>query len=143
MTGCGLHHRARQMLLGLSLQPDREAGRKEELVGSGLRDDAAAGCDHGAPVFFQHSFQAAPLVAPVAGLPIEQKYLREAGARLALDLAVELDKTRAQRAGELRAERGFARAAQPDEPDPLHALVAGATVVADELRTHGGERLPR
>src|SRR6266850_2425924 len=77
------------------------------------------------------------------GLPIEQKNLRETGARLALDLAVELDKTRAQRAGELRAERGFARTAQTDERDPLHALVAGATVVADELRTHGGERLPR
>ena len=131
------------MLLGLGLEPHREAGREEQLIGSGLRDDAAARGDHGAFVFFEHPFEAAPLVAAVAGLPVEQKDLREAGARVALDLAVELDEGHAQSAGELRTERGFARTAQSDERDPLHALVARAAVIADKLRTHGGEGLPR
>src|SRR5205814_10508549 len=131
------------MLFGLGPEPHRKAGREEEFIGSGLRDDAAARGDHGALVFFEHPFEAAALIAPVPGLPIQQKNLREAGARLALDLAVELHKGRAERPGELRAERGFARTAQPDERDALHALVARAAVIADELRTHRGERLPR
>ena len=41
------------------------------------------------------------------------------------------------------AERGFACAAQPDERDPLHALVVRAAVIADELRTHRGQCLSR
>src|SRR5712691_4183117 len=142
-TGVALRDHARHMLLGLGLEPHREAGREQEFVGSGFRDDAAARGDHGTLVFFEHPFEAAPLVAPVAGLPVEQKNLREAGAGLALDLTVELDKGRAQRAGELRTERRFARAAQSDESDPFHALIARAAVIARKLRTHGGERLPR
>src|SRR2546430_6348356 len=142
-TGVTLRDYARHMLLGLGLEPRREAGGEQELIGSGFGNDASARSDHGTLVFFQRSLEAAPLIAPIAGLPVKEKDLRETGACLALDLAVELDKGRAQRLGELGAERGFARAAQPDERDPLHALVACAAVIADQLRTHRGERLPR
>src|SRR5436190_2074951 len=132
-TGVTLRDHARHMLFRLGLEPYREAGREEELIGSRLRDDAAARGDHGALVFFEHPLEAAPLVAPVAGLPVKEKDLRETGARIALDLAVELDKGRAQRLGELRTERGLARTAQSDERDPLHAFVARAAVIADKL----------
>src|SRR5881409_1008678 len=132
-TGVALGDHARHMLFGLGLEPHREACREEELIGSRLRYDAAARGDHGALVFFEHPLEAAPLVAPVASLPVKEKDLRETGSGLALDLAVELDKGRAQRLGELCTERGLARTAQSDERDPLHALVARAAVIADEL----------
>src|SRR5436189_6221243 len=121
------------MLFGLGLEPHREAGGEQEFVGSGFGNDASARGDHGALVLFEHPLEAAPLVAPVAGLPVKEKDLRETGARLALDLAVELDKGGAQRLGELRTERGLARTAQSDERDPLHAFVARAAVIADKL----------
>src|SRR6267378_1365226 len=116
-TGVALRDHARHMLLGLGLEPHREAGGEQEFVGSGFRNDAAARGDHGALVFFEYPLEAAPLVATVAGLPVEEKDLRETGARLALALAVELDKGGAQCLGELRTECGFARTAQPDERD--------------------------
>ena len=69
-------------------------------------------------------FQAAPLIAPVAGLSIQQKDFRQAGAGLALDLAVELDEGHAELFGEPRAQRGLAGAAQSDQGDA--ALGGGA-----------------
>src|SRR5207245_9543276 len=67
----------------------------------------------------------------------------EASTLVAVELVCELGEVNAQPAGKLRTERGFARTAQSDERDPLHALVARAAVIADKLRTHGGEGLAR
>src|SRR5205809_4882560 len=117
-TGVALRDHARHVLFGLGPEPHREAGREEELIGSWLRDDAPARGDHGALVFFEHLLEAAPLVAPVAGLPVKEKDLRETGARIALDLAVELDKGRAQRLRELRTVLGLARTLQSHGREP-------------------------
>src|SRR2546429_506846 len=76
-TGVTLRDHARHMLLGLGLEPRREAGGEQELIGSGFGNDASARSDHGALVLFQHSLEAAPLIAPVAGLPAKEKDLRE------------------------------------------------------------------
>src|SRR5206468_6578716 len=125
------------------LQPHGKTARKEQLVVSGLGDDAASRGDYGALVLLQYVLEATALVAPVTGLPVEQEDLRQARTRFALDLAVELDKGHGQRLGESRPEGGLARAAQSDERDPLHALVARVAVVAHQLRVHRGEFLAR
>src|SRR5712691_5670581 len=41
-TGIALRDHACHVLLGLGLEPHSEAGREQELIGSWLRDDAAA-----------------------------------------------------------------------------------------------------
>src|SRR5258708_23881747 len=59
-TGVALRGHARHVLLGLGFQPDREAGREEELIGSGLGDDAAARGDHSPPVLSYNPVSASP-----------------------------------------------------------------------------------
>src|SRR5215470_11350949 len=132
---------ARHVLLGCRLQPHREARRQEKLVRPGLRNYASPGGDDGALVLLEHLLQAAALVAPVSRLPVEQEDLRQARARLALDLPVELDEGHAERLGELRAQRGLSGAAKPDERDPLQALVARVAVVTHQLQADRRELL--
>ncbi len=72
---------------------------------------------------FGNAEERAALIAPVAGLAVQQQDLIHAGAGLALDLAVQLDKGHAPRRGKLRTKRGLAGAAQPDERNALLAAL--------------------
>ena len=103
----------------------------------GLGDDAAAGRDHGAVVAFQHRLERAPFIAAIGRLAVEIENLAQRRAGDALDLAVEFDEWHAELLRQHRAERRFAGAAQPDQRDPLAALMR------DLAAEHRAERAAR
>ena len=78
------------------------------------------------------ALEAPALDAPISRLAVEQEDLGQADARLALDLAVELDERLAQFGGERASERGLAGAAQADERDALAPRRGFLAVVAHQ-----------
>jgi len=92
--------------------------------------------DHGALVFFDAPFSSAAR-SDGSGLPVEQKNLRETGARLALDFTVELDKGRAS------ALASFAPSVDLPDAKSMSAIRSCARRVRCRNRaqaaTHGGE----
>ena len=119
------------VLLGTGLEPDAIEAALQQVEGLALADDAAAGGHHHAVgVFLGDAHQRAALVAPVAGLAVQQQDLVHAGAGLALDLPVQLDERHAAPGGELGPERRLAGAAQTDQGDALLAPLAVAQAEA-------------
>ena len=77
-------------------------------------------------------FEAPPLDAPISRLAVEQEDFGQADARLALDLAIELDERLSELGGERAAERRLAGAAQTDERHALASRGGFLAVVAHQ-----------
>src|SRR5262245_13693976 len=82
---------APHVFLGIRLEPYGAARGRQELVGAGLGDEAAARRDDEARMALQDRFQRGALVAAKNLLAEEFEQLAQADPAVPLDLAVELD----------------------------------------------------
>src|ERR1700679_1161373 len=71
--------------------------------------------DHRARIFAQNTIKRFFRDAPVAGLSVQRKNLRQVHPRVFFDFLVEFDERNFEIFGQLGAERRFSRAAQADQ----------------------------
>ncbi len=115
------------MLLGRSPHPNRQAGRQQQLVSGGLRNDAAAGCHDEGRVFGKRGLESGTLAASEGLLTEHFKNLGETHSILLLDHAIEFEKRHVQPAREQLPNRGFSSASQAYESNSFFASSACLT----------------
>ena len=110
--------------LRTNVQPDRAPTAEEPPPAARVDDRPAPGCDHpgqlGTGVDGAEGLDGRPLTSAESGLALGLEDLRNAHARLALDLLVEVDERRVVTGSDTPPNRGLAAARQPDD-DELHA----------------------
>src|SRR5581483_9046215 len=112
-----LGHHAGHMLFGFSLDPHRVTIQQQQVVGFGLGYHSTADTQDYFVLAVNDAFQTATLDASVSGLAVQEKDLRQADARLALDLLIQLHEWSPHTPGQTLTQGRFARTAQADQGD--------------------------
>ncbi len=101
--------------LRVDLEQHRERAARKGLPRHGRQDGAAAESDHGGLGGSEDGCGDHFLDCPEPGLTVAREQLLDRGARLPLDLVVEIDERAVQPAGHLLAERRLSRAHEAGE----------------------------
>ena len=111
--------------LRVDLEQHRERPARQGLPRHGGQDGAAAEGDHRGLGGVEHGCGDRLLDRPEPGLAVAREQLLDRGARLPLDLVVEVDEAAVQPAGDLLAERRLSRAHEAGEREVAAQGVRG------------------
>ena len=139
-TEIALRHHPAHVLFRTRPDPHRVRTAQQQRVGLGIGNDAAGRRDHRRLMLGNDALERATLVAAEGCRARHLHEVGNAGAVIRLDAAVDLDERPAEVLREHAPERGFSRAAQPDQRDPPPAV--GAARERDARFDHLRERRP-